>query len=106
MGRSNMKELVTINKSEGIAMVTLTRPETFNAFNLDMIESLAGHLITLAADQEIRAIIVTGEGKAFCAGGDLKWVLAFPRDPPPLSMNWLPGSIKLFWRFAACRNRS
>jgi 2-(1,2-epoxy-1,2-dihydrophenyl)acetyl-CoA isomerase len=77
-----MKELITINKSDGIALVTLTRPETFNAFNLDMIESLAGHLITLAVAQEIRAIIVTGDGKAFCAGGDLKWVSAFPQGPP------------------------
>jgi hypothetical protein len=34
IGRSNMKDLVNINKSDGIALITLTRPETFNAFNL------------------------------------------------------------------------
>jgi 2-(1,2-epoxy-1,2-dihydrophenyl)acetyl-CoA isomerase len=77
-----MKELVTINKSDGIALLTLTRPETFNAFNLEMIESLAGHLITLAVDQDIRAVIISGDGRAFCAGGDLKWVLTFPQGPP------------------------
>jgi 2-(1,2-epoxy-1,2-dihydrophenyl)acetyl-CoA isomerase len=82
MEMKDTKELVTVTKSDGIASVILTRPETFNAFNLDMIESLAGHLITLAVDREIRAILLSGEGKAFCAGGDLKWVLAFRQGPP------------------------
>ena len=77
-----MKELVTINKTDGIATLLLDRPETFNAFNLDMIERLSDHLVTLTNDQEIRAIIISGEGKAFCAGGDLKWVLKFPPGPP------------------------
>ena len=77
-----MAELVTISKDERIATVLLNRPETFNAFNLEMIENLAGHLITLSMDQGVRAIIISGEGKAFCAGGDLKWVGAFPQGPP------------------------
>ncbi len=77
-----MAELVTINKADGIATVLLNRPEAFNAFNLEMIESLAGHLITLSTEPDVRAIIISGEGKAFCAGGDLKWVLTIPQGPP------------------------
>jgi 2-(1,2-epoxy-1,2-dihydrophenyl)acetyl-CoA isomerase len=78
----NMSELVTVKKEEEIAIVMLNRPETFNAFNLEMIESLAGHLITLSTEPSVRAIILSGVGKAFCAGGDLKWVLTFPQGPP------------------------
>src|SRR4030043_185837 len=77
-----MSELVTIRKEEGIATLMLDRPEAFNAFNMDMVSTLADHLITLAADTEIRVIIISGEGKAFCAGGDLKWAVAFPQGPP------------------------
>lgn len=77
-----MAELVTLMKDEEIATLTLNRPEAFNAFNLEMVEGLAGHLITLAADQKIRGLIITGAGKAFCAGGDLKWMLGFDGGAP------------------------
>jgi 2-(1,2-epoxy-1,2-dihydrophenyl)acetyl-CoA isomerase len=82
MEMENKREFITVTKTEGIASILLNRPETFNAFNLEMIESLSLHLITLAVDQAVRVIIISGEGKAFCAGGDLKWVLSFPQGPP------------------------
>jgi 2-(1,2-epoxy-1,2-dihydrophenyl)acetyl-CoA isomerase len=77
-----MSDLVTLKKDEEIAILTLNRPEAFNAFNLEMVEGLAGHLITLAADQKIRCLVITGAGKAFCAGGDLKWMLGFAGGTP------------------------
>jgi 2-(1,2-epoxy-1,2-dihydrophenyl)acetyl-CoA isomerase len=77
-----MTELVTVSKAQGIASVLLNRPEAFNAFNLDMIGSFAADLITLAMDPSVRVIIISGNGKAFCAGGDLRWTLAFPQGPP------------------------
>jgi 2-(1,2-epoxy-1,2-dihydrophenyl)acetyl-CoA isomerase len=76
-----MTDLVTLMKNEGVATLLLNRQETFNAFNLEMIEGLAGYLITLAADPEIRGVIISGAGKAFCAGGDLKWVSTFSQGP-------------------------
>ncbi len=82
MERKSMKEFITVTRTNGIASILLNRPETFNAFNLEMVESLAGHLITLSAEKDVRAIILSGEGKAFCAGGDLKWVLSIPQGPP------------------------
>ena len=72
---------VIVKKSDGIASVLLNRPEAFNAFNMDLVESLAANTITLASDESVRGIIISGEGKAFCAGGDLKWALGFPRGP-------------------------
>lgn len=76
-----MKEPVTVSKNDGIATVLLNRPEAFNAFDLDTMNGFATNLITLAADQEVRGIIISGEGKAFCVGGDLKWALSFPPGP-------------------------
>ena len=76
-----MAEPVIVKKADGIASVLLNRPEAFNALNMDMAESLAANAITLAADEGVRGIIISGEGKAFCAGGDLKYALAFPLGP-------------------------
>jgi 2-(1,2-epoxy-1,2-dihydrophenyl)acetyl-CoA isomerase len=77
-----MAELVNVKKDGGTAEVLLSRPEAFNAFNLEMIELLAKHLIGLATDDAVCALIISGEGKAFCAGGDLKWALGSPDGPP------------------------
>ena len=76
-----MAELVIVRKSDGIASVLLNRPEAFNALDMDLVESFAANIITLAADERVRGIIISGEGKAFCAGGDLKYALAFPQGP-------------------------
>ncbi len=76
-----MSEWITCQKEGEVAWLILNRPETFNAFHLPMVETLADRLIELAAASEVRALILTGAGKAFCAGGDLKWVTAFPQGP-------------------------
>jgi 2-(1,2-epoxy-1,2-dihydrophenyl)acetyl-CoA isomerase len=80
-GGRAMAELVVVEKAGDIATVKLNRPEAFNAFNMDLIECLSANLIALTADEKVRGVIIVGEGKAFCAGGDLKWALAFPHGP-------------------------
>lgn len=66
-------------KADGaIVQILLNRPEAFNALDLDLVEALAGHLTTFAADDAVRGIVISGNGKAFCAGGDLKWVSGYP----------------------------
>jgi len=77
-----MAELVIVRKDHGIATVLLNRPEAFNALNRDLIGCFGATLLSLAADRNVRGIIISGEGKAFCAGGDLRWVLACPQGPP------------------------
>jgi len=65
-------ETLLVDVTDNVATITLNRPEAYNALNLQ----LAGELFhaVLAADegQEIRCIVVTGAGKAFCGGGDVK----------------------------------
>ena len=72
-----MNKFIEIKRSGDITEVVLNSPETYNAFNLEMITELARHLTQLAKDDSARGIIITGNGKAFCAGGDLKWAIEF-----------------------------
>jgi 2-(1,2-epoxy-1,2-dihydrophenyl)acetyl-CoA isomerase len=54
-----------------IAKITLNRPDKFNVFNREMSLDLQASLDKAAADKNVRAVYITGEGKAFCAGQDL-----------------------------------
>lgn len=56
----------------GIATLTLNRPEALNAITPEMIEGLAAALEALEHDQQVRAVVITGAGRAFSAGVDLK----------------------------------
>ncbi len=62
---------ILIEKNDGIAYITLNRPEKFNAFNREMALLLQSILDDCANDDAIRCIYLTGNGKAFCAGQDL-----------------------------------
>jgi 2-(1,2-epoxy-1,2-dihydrophenyl)acetyl-CoA isomerase len=57
-----------------IAYITLNRPEVFNSFNRDMALSLQSIMDDCETNNEVRAMVLTGNGKAFCAGQDLKEV--------------------------------
>jgi enoyl-CoA hydratase/carnithine racemase len=61
-----------IEKREaGVCTLVLNRPERLNAINKDLAEGLSLALSRIAADQEIRVVVLAGAGRAFCAGGDL-----------------------------------
>lgn len=57
--------------ANGVATITLNRPAKLNAFNLPMIDAWAAALANARGDEAVRVIVVTGAGRAFCAGGDL-----------------------------------
>lgn len=59
----------------GILRVTLTRPDVRNAFDEEMIAALTGLARDAAKDPTLRAIVISGEGPAFCAGADLGWMM-------------------------------
>ena len=62
---------VRIDKDGEIATLTLDRPERLNAMADPMWDALQSHLATIAADDAVRAVILTGAGRAFCSGGDV-----------------------------------
>jgi len=69
-----MSNTVHLEEKNGIAVVYLNRPEAYNAFDLSMVQRLAETLVDLALDRNIAGVVISGKGKAFCAGGDLRWV--------------------------------
>jgi len=62
---------VTIDREAPLAILRLNRPERLNAVSRELIEDVIGALDTLEADVDVRAIVLTGAGRAFCAGADL-----------------------------------
>lgn len=68
----NSKHLSIEIKDNSIAFLTLNNPKSHNAISMDMIEGIESLLPQLDMDVNIRVIILTGSGKSFCAGGDIK----------------------------------
>ncbi len=67
-------EFIKYEVKDGIATITLNRPEVYNALNDAITYELQDVFKTIARDSEVRVVILTGEGKAFCSGQDLKAV--------------------------------
>lgn len=72
--RAIVSELVTTQMRGSALWVTLSRPEAFNAMNLEVIAALEGALERAETDHIVRALILTGAGRAFCTGEDLESV--------------------------------
>ncbi|MGA8574798.1 MAG: enoyl-CoA hydratase-related protein [Candidatus Cybelea sp.] len=71
-----MAESVHLTVSGGIARVTLARPEVRNAFNAEVIERLHEIFTRITAADDVRAVVLAGEGKVFCGGADVNWMRA------------------------------
>ncbi|HEX3176311.1 MAG TPA: enoyl-CoA hydratase [Methylomirabilota bacterium] len=63
---------ISVDRAAQVATVTLNRPDAFNALNLGLGRDLFDASIELDEDRDVRCIVITGAGKSFCAGGDVK----------------------------------
>ena len=75
-----MNSTVHLERNDDLAVVRLHRPETFNAIDAVLAADLREALLTCWNDRSIRAVVLTGDGKAFCGGGDLKNISAAGED--------------------------
>ena len=73
-----MYEFLKYEVTDGVATITLNRPEVYNALNNEITYELQAALKTVKRDTEVRVVVLTGEGKAFCSGQDLKASSAEP----------------------------
>jgi len=76
-----------LERAGGVATLTLNRPESMNSLSIALKETLRGALADIAADRSVRAVVLTGTGRGFCVGQDLREHVALLEadDPSPLS---------------------
>jgi 2-(1,2-epoxy-1,2-dihydrophenyl)acetyl-CoA isomerase len=68
-------ETLKVVNDEGVAILSLNRPEKYNPLSQQMLGELLDAFTTLRSDPEVKVVLLTGEGKAFCAGGDINDML-------------------------------
>jgi 2-(1,2-epoxy-1,2-dihydrophenyl)acetyl-CoA isomerase len=81
---------ILVDIDRDVATVRLNRPNKYNALNKELLEELHETMTRLSFDDAIRAVVLTGEGRAFCSGGDLKVIQENDPDQPGRG----------FWRLA------
>src|SRR5689334_3487068 len=67
-----MTDSLLVEHAEGVATLTMNRPDSLNSLDTDLKVALRDTLGTLAADPRVRAVVLTGAGRAFCVGQDLR----------------------------------
>jgi enoyl-CoA hydratase len=71
---SGMTELLVERLEDGVVLLTLNVPQRRNAMSVELTAAWGEAMAELRGDRSVRALVVTGAGKAFCAGGDLRWL--------------------------------
>ena len=74
-------QLRVTRPSDGVVLVTLDNPDQRNAMTDAMTKAWSATMAELAADAGVRVVVVTGEGSAFCSGGDPRWIAGEPDAP-------------------------
>lgn len=96
-----MDARIKLEIEDAVAVVTLDRPDKLNALDEEMLDSLREAAAGLERDRTARCVILTGTGRAFCAGGDVAaWSALEPRD---FAMRWIRAGHAAFDAFARLR---
>ena len=74
---------IIVERRDGVMLLTLNRPEVLNSFNAKMAEDVQRALREAATDAGVRAVLITGTGRAFCSGQDLSEVMPAEGRPAP-----------------------
>lgn len=93
--------LIRLTVEGHVAVITVARPEKLNAFDLAMLKALDAACAEIEVSEAIRAVIITGEGEAFSAGGDIKaWA---DMSPEGFGRDWVRYGHRVFDRLARLR---
>lgn len=86
---------------KGVETITLNRPEVRNAFNDEVIAELTAVFVELAKRDEVRCVVLAGNGPAFCAGADLNWMkrmATYTREENIEDASALARMLEVIWR--------
>lgn len=89
---------VILTRKDRMGIVTMNRPEKLNALSPELIEDLIKALKEVAADETIRAVVVTGAGRSFSAGGDVQKDILPLRDKGPAEFNTYMGQAVVMYK--------
>ena len=78
----HLPDEVSVTSDGAVRIVTLNRPDTLNAVNAGLHRAMARVWGQISEDPDARAVLLTGSGRAFCAGGDMEWFQRIQVDPP------------------------
>ena len=67
-----MTDVLLVGRADGVATVTLNRPESMNSLSVELKQALVTELDAVARDESVRAVVLTGNGRGFCVGQDLR----------------------------------
>ncbi|WP_420997962.1 enoyl-CoA hydratase/isomerase family protein [Cupriavidus sp. 30B13] len=81
-----MSEALLLEVRDRVAYLTINRPDALNAVNGELHTALSRVFIDLGARRDLAAIVLTGAGRAFCAGGDIEWMREAVRNPDSFEM--------------------
>src|SRR6478752_595767 len=87
-----MSTVLITQPASGVTQITLNRPERLNAMNAELIAELHGALDDIATDRHCRAVVLTGAGRGFCAGVDLK---GYGTPPGGDGLGRVPGTFAI-----------
>jgi 2-(1,2-epoxy-1,2-dihydrophenyl)acetyl-CoA isomerase len=73
--KANQSQVVLEERKGNVAVIRLNRPDKLNALNIELGRGLVHALLQASQDNSVRAVVITGAGRAFCAGGDLEFIL-------------------------------
>ena len=94
-------ENILVEKDEGVGVVTLNRPKVLNALSSPLMRELDHALTDMEEDENVKAIVLTGAGRAFSAGADIKELSALPKDGRTLL--WDEHRENYLWHLATCK---
>ena len=90
-------ETILVKKQDLVATITLNRPDKRNAINFQMMRELAEAVEDVSRDDSVRALVITGAGKGFCAGADMDLMSAGPETPKEVTVEDMRKSPAFEW---------
>src|SRR5437867_3475554 len=96
--------MLKVDVQRPMARVTLDRPEVHNAFNDELIRLITHTFTELGARDDVRAIVLAGSGKSFCAGADLNWMKRMVDYSREENMEDARVLARMFHTIAKCPN--
>ncbi len=82
-----MSDVLLLDRADGVATLTLNRPDSMNSLSVELKEALGSAVDEVSRDDAVRAVVLTGAGRGFCVGQDLREHVALleANDPAPLN---------------------